>query len=390
MIAIINGKIITPHRVLEDKVLLIKDKYIENIIDRDKVDLEGYELIDAEGKYVSPGFIDIHTHGGAGHDFMDGRVEDFVAASKMHLEHGTTTIVPTTLSGTMDELKRNIKAFKEAKKDLVAPELLGIHLEGPYFSMENRGAQDPKFIRNPDRDEYLEILELSQGEILIWAIAPELEGALELGRELTKRNILPSIAHSSALYEEVYAAYENGFTHATHFYSGMSMLTRINGYRHLGIVETAYLIDDMTIEIIADGSHLPPELIRLIYKIKGPDKIILVTDSMRAAGMPEGEYYLGSSEKGQKVIVEDNVAKMPDRKAFAGSVATTDLLVRVLYKDVKVPIEEAVKMITINPAKLMNIDNRKGSLIPGKEADVLVFDENIQIDRIIVAGNIIK
>ena len=131
-------------------------------------------------------------------------------------------------------------------------------------------------------------------------------------------------------------------------------------------------------------------VLTLIYKIKGPDKIILVTDSMRAAGMPEGEYYLGSSEKGQKVIVEDNVAKMPDRKAFAGSVATTDLLVRVLYKDVKVPIEEAVKMITINPAKLMNIDNRKGSLIPGKEADVLVFDENIQIDRIIVAGNIIK
>jgi N-acetylglucosamine-6-phosphate deacetylase len=224
-----------------------------------------------------------------------------------------------------------VEWFKKARENQDGPELLGLHLEGPYFSMEQRGAQDPRFIKNPDREEYMKILDYS-GDIIRWTVAPELEGALEMGRELKSRGVLPSIGHSNAIYEDVQRAFENGFTHVTHLYSGMSMVRRINAYRYAGVVESAFLIDDMTVEIIADGKHLPQSLLKLIYKIKGPDRICLVTDSMRAAGMPDGEYILGSLRTDQKVVVEDGVAKLPDRSAFAGSVATADRLVKTKDK----------------------------------------------------------
>lgn len=212
--------------------------------------------------------------------------------------------------------------------------------------------------------------------------------ALELGRELRRRGILPSIGHSNATYEEVLRAFEHGFTHITHLYSGMSMVRRINGYRFAGVVESAFLIDDMTVEIIGDGKHLPKSLLQLIYKIKGSDKICLVTDSMRAAGMPEGEYLLGSLQNGQKVIVEDGVAWLPTKDAFAGSVATANKLVKTMVEIAEVPLLEAVKMITSTPAKVINVFDRKGSITPGKEADIVVFDKDINIKLVIVRGEI--
>jgi N-acetylglucosamine-6-phosphate deacetylase len=391
MITVIkNGKIITPYRIIEDATLVIKDGYILDVHEKSmEIGGEGVDIIDANGLYISPGFIDIHTHGGGGFDFMDGRYEDFIGGGLAHLKHGTTTIVPTTLTSSREELIQNIESFKSAQKNSNGPEFLGLHLEGPYFSMEMKGAQDPRYIKNPDSNEYLEILDIGDGAIIRWSVAPELDGALQLGAELRKRNILPSIAHSAAVYEDVHKAFENGYTHVTHFYSAMSMLKRINGYRHLGVVESTYLIDEMTVEIIADGSHLPPELIQLIYKIKGSNHICLVTDSMRGAGMPEGEYILGSLKDGQRVIVEDNVAKLPDRSAFAGSVATSDMLVRVMYKNVQVPLTEAIKMITVTPAKIMGIDNRKGTISKGKEADLVFFDEDINVKKVLVKGKTI-
>lgn len=385
-----NANIITPYRLIKNGSIVIEDGKILDIHQNNiEIKEENIEIIDAKNMYVSPGFIDIHTHGGGGYDFMDGRIEDFIGAGKAHLAHGTTTIVPTTLTSSLEELTNNIESFKTAKNTPGGPEFLGLHLEGPYFNLEMAGAQDPKYIKNPDPEEYLKILELGDGQIVRWSVAPELEGAQEMGVELKNRGILASIAHSNAVYEDVYEAFENGYTHATHLYSAMSMLRRINGYRHLGVVESSYLIDEMTVEIIADGSHLPPELIQLIYKIKGSDRICLVTDSMRAAGMPEGEYLLGSLKGGQKVIVEDNVAKLPDRSAFAGSVATADMLVRVIYKDVKIPLIEAIKMMTITPARIMGIDNRKGSIAKNKEADLVFFDDDINIKTVMVKGNIL-
>ncbi|MPM51937.1 N-acetylglucosamine-6-phosphate deacetylase [bioreactor metagenome] len=206
---------------------------------------------------------------------------------------------------------------------------------------------------------------------------------------LRSRHILPSVAHSDAIYEEVEKAFQSGFTHITHLYSGMSSVVRRNAFRYAGVVEAAYLIDDITVEIIADGVHLPKSLLQFAYKFKGSDKTALCTDSMRAAGMPDGEYILGSLDKGQKVIVEDGVAKLPDRSAFAGSVATTDRLVRTMVDVAGVPLIDAVKMMTLTPARIIHLDSSKGSLKEGKDADIVIFGENIHVLTTIIEGNVI-
>ena len=206
---------------------------------------------------------------------------------------------------------------------------------------------------------------------------------------MTSKNILTSIAHSDAIYEEVLDAFNAGFTHVTHLYSAMSTVTRRNAFRYAGVLEAAYLIDDMTVEIIADGVHLPKSLLQFVYKFKGSEKTALCTDSMRGAGMPDGESILGSLEKGQRVIIEDGVAKLPDRTAFAGSVATTDRLVRTMVNVAEVPLIEAVKMLTLTPARIMKIDQQKGSVRKGKDADLVVFDNNINVSYTILEGNVI-
>ncbi len=382
-----NGSVITPVRILENAGIVIENSWIQAVFEGDSYSKRNDDqVIDVKGKYISPGFIDIHTHGGGGDDFMDGTVEAITNGARAHMAYGTTSIVPTTLTSTINELFHTLDHFKEAKGSMKdGPNLLGLHLEGPYFSMEQKGAQDPKYIKNPDKDEYLKILDYSDS-IIRWSVAPELEGSLNMARELSKRNILCSIAHSNANYDEVLAAYENGFTHVTHLYSGMSTVHRINAFRHAGVIESAYLIDDMTVEIIADGVHLPESLLKLIYKIKGADRICLVTDSMRAAGMPEGEYTLGSHKNGFTVIVEDGVAKLMDKTAFAGSTATADRLIKVMTNMAEVPLLQAVKMLTLTPAKVIGVDTHKGSIVPGKDADIVVFDKDINISMVIIGG----
>jgi N-acetylglucosamine-6-phosphate deacetylase len=383
-----NGKIVTPYRIIQNGCVLVENGLIKAVEETD-VKVEGFKEIDAKGNYISPGFIDIHTHGGGGHDFLDGTKTAYLGAAELHAAHGTTALVPTATSGTNEEFKKTLQAFEEAKKsNEKGAELLGLHMEGPYFSMEQRGAQDPKYIRNPEPEEYEEICSMSD-DILRWSSAPELPGSFRFARYLTERGILPAIAHSNATYEIVLKAFESGYRLITHLYSGMSGVHRINAYRYAGVIESAYLIDEMPVEVIADGAHLPASLLKLIYKIKGPDKIALVTDSMRAAGMTEGESFLGSLEKGQKVIVEDGVAKLPDRTAFAGSVATTDRLVRTMINLADVPLTDAVKMMTATPAAIMGIEKRKGSILPGKDADLVIFNDNIDIKLTMVNGRVV-
>ena len=387
-VKIFNAEVITPFEAVHKGTVLIDNGKIV-CVTGEAVQTEDYLEIDACGNYVSPGFIDIHTHGGGGFDFMDGTVEAYLGAAQAHVRHGTTSLVPTTLTGTNEELKRSFQVFKTAKaQNKRGSELLGIHLEGPYFSLSQKGAQDPRYIRNPKPEEYMEILQWSD-DIIRWSAAPELEGALEFGRFVKDRGILPSIAHTDAIDEEVFKAFESGFTHVTHLYSGMSGVKRINAYRFAGVIECALLMDEMTVEIIADGIHLPASLLKLIYKVKGADRIALVTDSMRAAGMPEGESILGSLKDGQKVIVEDGVAKLPDRSAFAGSVATAERLVRTMIKYADVPLIMAVKMMTMTPASIIGVSGRKGSLTPGKDADLVIFDEDIGIKMSMIQGKII-
>lgn len=387
---LINGNIITPMRTIHDGVLVFQEEEILYVGNK-----EGYQItdkdhvIDVDGKYISPGFIDIHTHGAGGHDFMDGTAEAFVEAANTHMEYGSTTLVPTTLTSTMEDLFQTLDLFKEIKKQNKGPHLLGLHLEGPYFSMEQRGAQDPKYIKNPDKAEYEKILDYSQ-DIVRWTVAPELEGALPMGMELAQRGIIPSIGHSDAVHEDILKAYEHGYGLMTHFYSGMSTVTRNKGERSAGVIESGYLIDEMFVEVIADGMHLPKSLLQLIYKTKGADHICLVTDSMRAAGSAEGEYILGNKDTGQKVIVEDGVARLLDRSGFAGSVATADRLIRTMVNLVEVPLQEAVKMLTLTPARAMKIDTTTGSLVPGKMADIIVFDQDINVSKVWVGGNLKK
>jgi N-acetylglucosamine-6-phosphate deacetylase len=385
---IINARIITPTGILKNGSVLVQNGKITAITEGE---IEGaYEnVIDAGGKYLSPGFIDIHVHGGGGHDFMDNTITAYLEIAKLHASHGTTSFTPTTLSCEKDALLKTLSLYEESEPlNTMGSNYLGMHIEGPYFSMEQRGAQDPRFIRLPDPQEYNEILQHSS-IVKRWSAAPEVKGAVEFGRFLISKGILPSIAHTEAIYEEVLEAYESGYTHITHFYSCMSGVSRRNAFRYAGVIESGYLLDDMTVEIIADGIHLPPALLKLVYKIKGPDKIALVTDAMRAAGMPPGESILGGLEHGLRVIVEDNVAKLPDRSAFAGSVATTIQLVRNMVNLADVPLIDAVKMMTITPAKIMSADDKKGSIVIGKDADLVIFDNNIDLHKTIIGGRVV-
>jgi N-acetylglucosamine-6-phosphate deacetylase len=261
-----------------------------------------------------------------------------------------------------------------------------MHLEGPYFAVSQRGAQDPKYIRDPDPEEYKEIME-SYPCIKRWSAAPELKGAVEFGKYISSKGVLAAIAHTDAIYEEVLEAFQQGgFTLATHFYSAMSGVTRRNAFRYAGVIESAYLLDEMDVEIIADGVHLPAPLLKLVYKLKGPGRIALITDAMRAADMPAGDSVLGSLKNGLSVLVEDGVAKLPDRTAFAGSVATADRLIRTMLEMAEVPLIECIRMISETPARIMNIQDKKGTLAPGKDADIVIFNDQIEVQQTFVMG----
>jgi N-acetylglucosamine-6-phosphate deacetylase len=388
---IYNGRIVTPGGIVENGVVLAEAGKIVEVQEgsMDRTEEEGVVRIDAGGRWVSPGFIDIHVHGGGGHDFMDGTVEAFLGVAETHARYGTTSMLPTTLTCSKETLFDLFDVYREAKRqNVLGAQFLGLHLEGPYLSMNQLGAQDPRYIRKPAPAEYLEILERSE-DIRRWSAAPELEGALEFARVLTSRGIVVALAHTDALYEETLAGYELGFTLATHFYSCMNGVTRKGVYRYAGAIECAYLTEGMNVEIIADGVHLPVELLRLVYRIKGAGRTALITDAMRAAGMPDGESILGSRRDGIRVIVEDGVAKLPDRSAFAGSVATADRLIRTMVFEAGVQLTEAIRMFSATPASIIGVGDRKGALAPGMDADIILFNDNIEICMTIVGGRLI-
>jgi N-acetylglucosamine-6-phosphate deacetylase len=385
---IYNGRVVTPYRIIEGGCVVVADGKIISVSQGD-AECADARQIDAKGRYVSPGFIDIHVHGGGGYDFMDGTLEAFLGVAELHARYGTTAMVPTTLTSRKEDLLHTLALYEQAdKRNIRGAQFLGMHLEGPYFAMNQRGAQDPAYIRNPDPEEYEDVI-ASSGVISRWSAAPELEGAIVFGRYLRSKGILAAIAHTDAVYEDVVVAFENGYTLATHLYSGMSGVTRRNAFRYAGVVESAFILDEMDVEIIADGIHLPEPLLKLAYKVKGPDRIALITDAMRGAGMPEGESVLGNYQTGLKVIVEDGVAKLPDRSSFAGSVATADRLLRNMVNMAGVPLADAVRMLTHTPARIMGVSASKGSLAVGKDADIVIFDDRIQVTTTIVKGKVI-
>lgn len=379
-ILIKNGNVIFEDRVEQADLLIENDK----IVKIGKIQ-EDCEIVDATGLYVSPGLIDIHTHGGNGFDYMAGTLEAFVSATTLHMQHGATSIVPTTVASDTDYTICFLKEFDKIKDNPKIPvRLLGVHLEGPYLALEQKGAIPAQYIKNPQKEEYLRILN-SSNSILRWTIAPELEGAYELGDELKRRGINASIGHSNAEDFHVFEAVKHGFHSVTHMYSMTSSIVRKNCYRHPGINEAAYLEDDLFVEAIADGHHLPDTLLRLMIKNKGYDKIILVTDSMSAAGFGDGLFYLGNPADHHQVLIKNGVGFMPDMSSFAGSVACTDQLIRTMLK-IGVPLYEAVKMLSLNPARLLHLEKELGSIAIGKKADLLVFDDSVQMKYVMVNG----
>ncbi len=387
-IKIFNGKIITPEKIIDGGTILIQSNRIEAISNGD-IEVANCIEIDAQGKFISPGFIDIHIHGGGGYDFMDGNEEAFLKIAETHAKFGTTAMLPTTLTSTKEAMLQILGVYESANRNNVkGAQFLGMHLEGPYIAMSQKGAQDPRYIRDPLPEEYEEILSKFSC-IKRWSAAPELKGAIEFGKYIKSKGVLPAVAHTDAIYEEVVKAFDNGYTLATHLYSAMSTVTRRNSFRFAGVVESAYIIDEMDVEIIADGVHLPAPLLKLVYKIKGADRTALITDAIRPAGTNVSESILGSMEDGLKVIIEDGVAKLPDRSSFAGSVATADRLVRSMITLAEIPLEDAVKMMSATPARILGVQDKKGSLSVGKDADILIFDDTITISMTMINGNIV-
>ncbi len=376
-----GGTVITEDSLINSDVYIDGDRIVA--VTNDELAFDS--VIDATGLYVSPAFVDIHTHGAGGHDFLDGTVEAFIGSAKAQAMHGAGTVIPTITSSTKENVLQSIAAFEKTKGVTYdGASMPGLHLEGPYFSPVQAGAQDPDRIKKFDKEEYMEFLSATDS-IMSWTGAPELEGSEEFAAELTKRGILPCIGHSDADGECVKKAFENGFTHVTHLYSCTSTIHRKNAYRHIGIVESAYLMDDLTVEIIGDGIHVPADLLKFVYRFKDTDKIALVTDSMRGAGLPDGPSVIGNMEDGVKVILEDGVAKLPDRSAFAGSVAFCDRLVRNIINLAGANLVDAVKMAATNPARIIGLKDT-GKIKKDFSADITIFDKDINIQKTIVKG----
>lgn len=339
----------------------------------------------ADGYYVSPGFIDMHTHGGGGNSF-DGDAAEVARGCDFHLKHGTTSICPTISAAELDYMAKAVESIDEAKKKgLTRATILGAHLEGPYLSRSQAGAQCADFITPPKEDEYLPVIERLGDAIARWTYAPENDEGEKFAKTLAENNIVASAGHTDAIRDDMLRAMQSGCNLVTHLYSCTSTITRDHGFRRLGVIETAYLSDDMYVEIICDGKHLPPDLIKLIYKIKGSDRIALVTDSLSLAGSEQTHGFMQATE----FIIEDGVCKLMDRSAFAGSIATADRLVRVAVKEADIPLVEAVKMITRIPARIMHLEN-KGALMAGMDADIVVFDDDINIKQVFARGCEVK
>ena len=374
-----NGRIIAGERIIEGKSIYFCNGVITAVTEDD---LPFDTNIDAGGNFVSAGFIDLHTHGALGGDFADGDIKTIVSAANFHCAHGTTTIFPTTLSASAKALDSALCALKEAVSGgEILPTVAGAHLEGPYFSKNQCGAQNPDFITPPVKKDYIALLQKHSDIIARWSFAPELEGSEEFVEDLNKFGVISSIGHTDATYDDVMAVYNKGCRLITHFYSCTSTMTRRNAFRIMGVVESGYLLDDMAVEAIADGCHILKDLFRLLYKIKGADNICLVTDSMSCCGIDREVASIG----GVPCKIKNGVAYLMDESAFAGSIATADRLVRFCYKTVGIDIANTIKMITETPARVMGLD-KKGKIQKGFDADIVIFDDDINIKNVFAKG----
>lgn len=377
---LINARILTPQGWLKDGSVLIRDNKILEVTNCDLAVI-GAQLVDVKGMYVLPGGVEIHAHGGGGRDFMECTEDAFRTAVSTHMRYGTTSIFPTLSSSTVPMIEQAADTCTRLMQEKDSP-ILGLHLEGHYLNMAMAGGQMPENIKNPDPNEYIPIVE-RWNCIKRWDAAPELPGAMQFGKYISAKGILAAVAHTQAEFEDIRTAYEAGYTHATHFYNAMPGFHKRREYKYEGTVESIYLLDDMTVEVVADGIHVPPTILRLVYKIKGVERTCLITDALACAASDSREAF------DPRVIIEDGVCKLADRSALAGSIATMDRLIRTMVQKADIPLADAVRMASETPARIMGVYDRKGSLQKGKDADIMVMDDDLKIRAVWSMGRLI-
>lgn len=376
MMHIINGRIITLDTVLDGHTLVIEAGKIAAIVPAESVP-PASEILDAQGLWVAPGFIDVHVHGGDGHDTMDATPQAIHSMARFFARHGVTSYFPTTMSAPAEAIARAIANVAACPQPEDGAQHLGVHVEGPYLSKDYPGAQNPDVLRLPDPQEYTGWFE--SGVVRLITAAPEIEGALELIDAGVRQGIEFAIGHSGASYEEVITAADHGVRQATHTFNGMLGLH----HRRPGTLGGVLTDDRIYAQMIADGIHLHPAIVRLLARAKDPSRVILITDAMRAAGLPDGDYDLGD----QPVTVQDGIARISNG-SLAGSTATMDHVVRSTMQFAGLTLPQAVMMATTVPARAMKLSH-KGIITAGGEADIVLLDDDVQVQATIVCGRVV-
>lgn len=373
ILQIYNGKVLTLQGWIDNGSVVIEDHKIK-AVGKELPLVEGAELYDANGNYVVPGGIDIHCHGAGGRDFMECDEEAFRTVINTHRQFGTTCIFPTLASSSLPMIQKAIEITEKLMRESNSP-VLGLHLEGPYLNPVMAGGQIPEYMGSPDPEVYKAILD-STDCIRRWDASPEMDGAMEFGEYVSGKGVVTGIAHTQAGYAIVSEAFAHGYTHVTHFYNAMPGFRKVGEYKQEGTVESVYLMDDMTVEVIADGIHVPPMILKLIHKIKGPSKMCLVTDALACTACEDAEAF------DPRVMIEDGVCKLKDRSALAGSIATMDRLIRTIVQKAGIPLADAIEMSSLTPARIMHVDDRKGSIEPGKDADIVIYNPDLFVEKV--------
>ena len=382
-----NGTVITPNREIRDGAVIIRGNRIVDVGKHGELEEPpNAAIIDAGNGYISPGLIDIQVNGASGADVTKAEPDTFSIMGRFFAKYGVTSYVGTAItSSDGDFLKALDYARGHIKNNPVdGAELLGIHMEGPYISPEQSGAHPREYLALPRAGHYMQFLEHSD-VLKKMTIAPELEGAVQLVKDLRERGIVVSAGHTNGIFSEIKDAIDAGISHATHFFCNMSHFRRDNLKRVAGVVETLLYDDRVTAGLIGDGWHVGPQLMKLLIKVKGVNKVCFVTDAMPAVGLPDGIHKIGEVE----AVVENGIARLRDNTAYAGSVTTMDVCLRNGISQAGLSVADSIRMSSLTPAEIMGVNNRKGSLEKGKDADVVIFGKDLEVRKTIGMGTVI-
>ena len=380
--ALVNGRVVLPDAIVLGKAVVIEGERIAGVADAGAFGSDCAQ-IDVCGRYITPGLIDIHTHGALGHSFDEPTDEAFDTITLENARRGVTSLLATLAPAPIPDLVHCLEFCRAwMRGGHRGSQVLGMHLESPYVSPAQKGALDPGSMHAPD-DGTADALLAHHDVIKLFAVAPELPGALQLIHRLNDLNIVPAAGHSMAKEEDIRAAMREGLRHVTHIWSAMSCVVREGPWRKPGLLEAALTFDGLTVEMISDNKHLPPTLMKLAYKCIGADRLCAISDATSGAGLPDGaRFRMGEME----YEVRDGVGMMFDRSAFAGSTTLVNQMVPILTNVVGIPLVEAIRMLTLTPARVIGCSDRKGSIGHGKDADIAIFDDDWTAWRTMIGG----